>query len=323
MKKGKDEFEIIDYPRINNINVFFVNLINRTPHIHGDMEFCYIMSGKMLIKTKADEIIADEGTLYFFNSNEPHSLKRLEGPSLLLSIQISQKICRDFFPNFENLYLINGDIFDHVSAKAQDRMKSEIFRIAFQYFRGGFGFQLPLASSVFTLFSLILEETEYKVIDQDELQRNRERHMRLSRITHYIKANLSGRITLGDLAELENLSPTYLSHFFRDNFDITFQEYVSNLRFEKAENLMSRTKLSILDICMESGFSDRKYMNKAFLRNRGCLPGVYRKELSRKQNLPGERKKSIDPLTSQSIYHDDGEITEMLERLRAVFTGET
>ena len=41
-----------------------------------------------------------------------------------------------------------------------------------------------------------------------------------------------------------------------------FQEYLNSLRFEHALLLLKKTDWNVTDICLESGFSDSKYLSK-------------------------------------------------------------
>ena len=43
---------------------------------------------------------------------------------------------------------------------------------------------------------------------------------------------------------------------------MSFQEYLNSLRFEHALLLLKKTDMSVTEICLESGFSDSKYLNK-------------------------------------------------------------
>ncbi len=81
-----------------------------------------------------------------------------------------------------------------------------------------------------------------------------------------------------DIAEIENVSLPYLSHFFRENMGMTFQDYLNDIRLESALLLIDNKNLNILDVFMESGFSDYRYLNKMFMRRFGCLPSMYRKQ---------------------------------------------
>lgn len=313
MKKEVDEFEIIHYPKIENLNIFFVNLVNRTTHLHKDIEICYIIDGKMQICTKSGDYSAEKGSLLLFNSNEPHSLSRMEGPSILLSIQISPNIFKTTFPELKNILFSRTEISKGMTETIKSKLESELYSMTNQYFLGEFSFELPVLSSIYSLFYYLLKSTEYKVIDKEEYLRRKDLEIRLSRITNYIEENLGKKITLTEIARRENLSSTYFSHFFKDNFNITFQDYLSNLRFDKALKLVTHTNLKILDISMECGFSDSKYLNKAFLRNCGYLPKEYRNQLKKIQKINQNNRKQENPLTTQYIYQNQEEISRILK----------
>ena len=48
-----------------------------------------------------------------------------------------------------------------------------------------------------------------------------------------------------------------------------------SLRCEKARQLLLLTDLNLLDIALELGFSDIKYLNKAFEKQYGYSPSEY------------------------------------------------
>ena len=58
---------------------------------------------------------------------------------------------------------------------------------------------------------------------------------------------------------------------------MTFQQYLSGLRLEKARRLLLESDKKLLDICLECGFSDGKYLNRLFAKRYGCTPKEYRK----------------------------------------------
>ena len=81
---------------------------------------------------------------------------------------------------------------------------------------------------------------------------------------------------LSEVAEKMGYSMSYLSHFIKECFGISFQEYLMILRCEKARQLLHTTKLPQLDICESCGFSDPKYFKKSFYSLYGCFPKEYR-----------------------------------------------
>ena len=68
----------------------------------------------------------------------------------------------------------------------------------------------------------------------------------MRKITHYIDEHYSEKLLLSDIARKEDLSLTYLSHFFKDYLGLPFQEYLAKIRCEKARQLLLLTGLPIV-----------------------------------------------------------------------------
>lgn len=318
MNLKTDEIEIVSYPIIENLKVFFVNLINRTTHLHQEIEICCLINGKMGIATQSSSFTAEKGTVILFNSNEPHSLYRVEGPSTVLSIQISPDVFKKVFPEIRNIVFKNSITQDDCSDTERSMILSDMYDTAKDYCNSVFGVELSVFSHVFSLMYKVLKSSEYKLIDHDEYSRRINKQIRINRIVNYINENLSRRITLAEIAERESITKNYISHFFRENLNISFQEYLSNLRFEKALKLLTATELNIIDISLECGFSDSKYLNKAFLRNCGVLPKEYRKRIKEAKRGRDINRAGMSPYTSQYIYHEKKDISLLLEQLKTL-----
>jgi len=147
------------------------------------------------------------------------------------------------------------------------------------------------------LFYELLQLTPHTNISHTESIYAHNKATRMRRIVDFIEEHQEEKIMLSDIAEYEHVTLTYLSHFFKDNFHMTFQEYVSKLRCEKARNLIITTDLSLLDISISCGFSDPKYFKKGFISLYGCSPKEYRHNFGR-QKLSGQQ---TSMLTTQQI----------------------
>lgn len=91
-----------------------------------------------------------------------------------------------------------------------------------------------------------------------------------------IEEDLTGDLSLRALAELQNISPGYLSASFRKETGKTLTEYVNEARVEEAVKLLSTTKLQIQTIARHCGMSDLNYFTKLFKRYRGVTPKQFR-----------------------------------------------
>ena len=102
----------------------------------------------------------------------------------------------------------------------------------------------------------------------------------------------------------------YLSHFFREHFGLSFQEYLAKLRCEKARRELLLTDRSLLDISLSCGFSSPKYFQRAFQKQYGATPKEYRRQAPRETGeLP-----AASVLTSQEFLSDH-ESLRVVQRL--------
>ena len=144
------------------------------------------------------------------------------------------------------------------------------------YFSQEKGFEFQCMSSLNLLLYHLVNTLPYRVLSESELNKNSIRIKRMRSILSYIEAHCQEKLLLSDVAHHEHLSTSYLSHFFTEHFGLSFQEYLSNLRCERARQMLLFTPHTLLTISQECGFSDLRYLNQSFLKNYGCTPKQYR-----------------------------------------------
>ena len=83
-------------------------------------------------------------------------------------------------------------------------------------------------------------------------------------------------ISLNDAAEMVDLNPVYLSVLFKRETGINFKDYVTNVRMDKAKELLRRGE-SINQVAEMVGYQDSKYFSRLFARVVGVNPTQYKK----------------------------------------------
>lgn len=90
--------------------------------------------------------------------------------------------------------------------------------------------------------------------------------------THYTDPNLN----LESLAAGVNFSISYISALFKKNLNTTFVKYLTNLRMERAQELLINPDLKIVDVAQQLGYNDPYYFSFCFKRQTGVSPKEYR-----------------------------------------------
>ena len=94
----------------------------------------------------------------------------------------------------------------------------------------------------------------------------------------YIEQNYSKDIVLDEVSKQLQISPYYFSKLFKKRTGSNFIEYLTNIRIEKAKELLRNSSKSIKEICMEVGYSDANYFSRTFKKNVGVSPTEYKEE---------------------------------------------
>lgn len=92
----------------------------------------------------------------------------------------------------------------------------------------------------------------------------------------YIDAHLTEGCTLQQLAAEMNMHANYLGQIFKKETGKTYTTYVTELRIEKAKEMLDSKVLSISEIASLLGFNDYFYFLKTFKRVVGMTPKQYR-----------------------------------------------
>ena len=96
-------------------------------------------------------------------------------------------------------------------------------------------------------------------------------------ISRYIEQNYSNRdFNLAYLSELTHISAAYLGRKFKQDFNTTFNAYLSEFRIEKSKPLLLNYDKKIDDIATECGFNSTSYFIKIFKTYTFMTPAEYR-----------------------------------------------
>ena len=97
-------------------------------------------------------------------------------------------------------------------------------------------------------------------------------------ITRYLQEHLAEEVSLSVLAEEFHLSAQYISQLFKNEIGVGFLTYLTNIRMERAKQLLLSTSLSIAEVSEQSGYSDYRVFTKVFKKSEGITPSQYRRD---------------------------------------------
>lgn len=103
-------------------------------------------------------------------------------------------------------------------------------------------------------------------------------HPGVQRVIKHINQYFSEELSLKLLADIANLSPTYLSHLFAQSTGIHLKEYILQRRIAEARLLLlNDPERKVSEIALVVGFKQFADFNRNFKRITGVTPTSYRK----------------------------------------------
>lgn len=293
----KKELEIIQHSKMNSLELFLIEVTSRNPHGHDDIEIGVIMEGSVSLLLEQEKYLLHKGDIFLINRHQVHSLYSTNENNLILAFQLHTEFYRQIDYSLEYLRFENNIIH---SGFLHKKLLPLFYQCADIYFQDlSFG-ALKCSSIMLDILYQLADGTLCHIASEKESVSAYHNTMRLNRIMDYINEHYTERISLQDLAELENITDYHMSHFIRKMLGISFQEYVNQLRFKHALTLIQKTDLHILDICMESGFSSSRYLNQMFEKNLHCTA----KEYIKMKKKPEVTLQPISPDTVQKKYNN-------------------
>lgn len=157
------------------------------------------------------------------------------------------------------------------------RITDTLARLAAEAEAPGFASRV-LAESLGT--SLMVEIARYvnDLQPRSAIQRGGLARRTHRQIIEYVETH-NGTPSLSDLARLTGLSRRHLSRAFKQTTGQTIYDYVEQVRFNRAANMLADTDLLIKDIAFKLGFTCSSSFSVAFRRACGETPKSFRKRM--------------------------------------------
>ena len=103
-------------------------------------------------------------------------------------------------------------------------------------------------------------------------------HGRIFYLTQKMKENLEYQWTVGEMADMVDLSQPHLQKLFRAETGLSPLAYLKNLRLDLARTLLEDSFQQVKQICVETGLYNQSHFASDFKKRFGLTPTEYRKE---------------------------------------------
>lgn len=106
-----------------------------------------------------------------------------------------------------------------------------------------------------------------------------------SEFTYYVQKNLNRHIKLSEVTEALNISQAHLCRIVKQEFGMSFTEYINNIKIKKACEYLANTDFSVSEISRRLGFEDSNYFSRLFKKLIGENAISYRNKQKNGKNI--------------------------------------
>ena len=115
------------------------------------------------------------------------------------------------------------------------------------------------------------------IVENSAAKSPQKMHYAVQRICKRLAEHVEQSWNINDFAREYGFNPFYLSRLFKDETGLSFTDYLTEKRVEKAIVLMSDTNLTIGEIGQAVGYSDQNYFSRVFKKRTKMGPKEYRR----------------------------------------------
>jgi AraC-like DNA-binding protein len=106
--------------------------------------------------------------------------------------------------------------------------------------------------------------------------RHRAEPVQIWKARRFIEEHSTEELSLGKVAKAVNINSNHLSEKFKQVTGVNFVDYVAQVRFNKARDLLLNSNLRISEIAFAVGFQSLSQFNRVFKKLSGKSPTKYR-----------------------------------------------
>lgn len=178
--------------------------------------------------------------------------------------------CKNLFPELFNRISELQNNENAVSFKDELLEKIQILMTSMIHQNG-----IERISSFIRLLELISYCKDMQIVGRPVTENKREK--KLQEIYLFILSNFQRNISLEEISKSVGMQKSSFCVFFKKMTGKSFFTYLTEFRIESSCQMLLKTKLSIAEICIASGFNDIPYYNRVFKKSKKVTPTQFRK----------------------------------------------
>ena len=98
----------------------------------------------------------------------------------------------------------------------------------------------------------------------------------VAQVKRYVRQNFGAALSLDSIAEAVHLNPSYLSSLFKQKTGENLSTYLTAVRLQEAERLITSTSLRLSEVAKRVGYPNASYFSHIYKKYKGVSPAALR-----------------------------------------------
>lgn len=266
--------------QISEVELNQANSRPGTWHWHSYFEITWVLEGKGNYFVNGQEYTMEKDDIIIFNNVEPHGWKLLGGNMKLLVMIFSPEFVAEKISLFDAEYLKpfveRGSNFKNRvgrEEKVNEEIRISIREIYQEWNERKEGYPLMIKANVLRILTMLIRAYQDETKSGEMLKEKKNAMKRLEQAFTYINDHYCEKITLEEVAASVYMSSNYFSSYFRRVANISFSDYVTRLRVNRAREMLRENGANVTEIAMECGFNNISNFYRLYKKHMGKTPG--------------------------------------------------
>lgn len=241
-------------------------------HWHNEVELIFVREGTARISIDGKIYNISQGDLVICGSRSIHYNDSYKMPNILEFILFdTQSILPEHVDSHESYFLSS----ETISQLGLSEQVNQIFSIIPDELKNRQTYYQRIVASLITQFWYNIKRKHPHTQTNSEKETT---FIKLEKAITYIRLHHSEQITLEKIADIAGFSPSYFSQTFHRLTGIGFLKYLQIVRIDAAIHKLQKENTRILDIALDTGFSNIRSFNRVFKELTGLTPMEFLKK---------------------------------------------
>ena len=243
-------------------------------HIHSSFEFSIPISLSPQLVLEGNRVILEKSKIYPFNSEQIHGTPGEMSSASFIALQVDNGFLEE---TASQVYGQSHVCFRNLNSSVHPQLHRLIQSFIDECSEQQEGYQFMIQALSVQMVVTLLRTLGSNMPAMDP-ERSYTDHQGVSKILEFYDENYGSAFTLEDITKLVNYSPYHFIKIFKRHTGKTPNEYLMDLRIEKARLLLRDSRRTMTEIAHTCGFKHSSYFSKTFRDRVGVSPLKYRKE---------------------------------------------